>query len=255
MKIRRFTDNGRQKFVLLYNQIKASIINNNKSIEKGFTKNLKAQVKNLLNDKNLSEETGITEEIEFKNFNNSFEFGEYLNNKLKEKSFSSIAYDGNLWDWLSLYYFDIVFHPKARGYSEHRYILSEDWFTRNRHLVRTPWYIVNVYGKNGKLFLAKETYTGTDYLEQFISHRISENYTKFAEIAFNLYFDKKNNEPKPGFSKKFVKRNKQKTLIKGSLGRLVDKLNQYNEIYDIWEMKVTDIIQLLPKEFNELKEH
>ena len=151
MKIRRFTDNGRQKFVLLYNQIKASVINK-KSIEKGFTKNLKAQVKNLLDDKSLSEETGIKEEIEFKNFNNSFEFGEYLNNKLKEKSFSSIAYDGNLWDWLSLYYFDIVFHPKARGYSEHRYILSEDWFTRNRHLVRTPWYIVNIYGKMVSFF-------------------------------------------------------------------------------------------------------
>ena len=254
MKIKRFTNEGRQKFVLLYEQIKVSVIKK-KSIEKGFTQNLKNQIKNLLEDKNLSEDAGFSSEIEYKKFENSFKFGEYLNTKLKEKSYSSIAYDANLWDWLSLCYFDIIFHPKARGYSEHRYILSEDWFTRHRHLVRTPWYIINVYGKFGKLFLAKETYTGTDYLEQFISHRISENYTKFAEIAYKLYYDENKNEPKPGYSKKFVKKNKRKTLVRGSLGRLVDKLNQYNEVYNIWEMQVQDIIKILPLEFDELKKY
>ena len=254
MKVRRFNNEGRQKFNLLYNQIKVSIINS-KSIEKGYTTNLKNQVQNLLDDHKLSEEIDISKEIELKKFENSYEFGVYLNNIFKEKSYSSIAYDANLWDWLSLFYFNIIFHPKARGYSEHRYILSDDWFTRHRHLVRTPWYIVNVYGKFGKLFLAKETYTGTDYLEQFISHRISENFTKFGEICFILYFDQKTLQPKPGYSKKFIKKNKQKTLVKASLGRLVDKLNQYNEIYNIWEMKVIDIINLLPKEFDELKEY
>tara|TARA_Y100000590_G_scaffold76732_1_gene84931 strand:- start:434 stop:1195 length:762 start_codon:yes stop_codon:yes gene_type:complete len=252
MKVRRFNDEGRQKYTLLYNQIKVSIINS-KSIEKGYTPSLKSQIKALLSDNKLSEEIGISKEIEFKKFENSFEFGVYLNSILEEKSFSSIAYDAHLWDWLSLFFFDIVFHPKARGYSEHRYILSDDWFTRNRHLVRTPWYITNVYGKFGKLFLAKETYTGTDYLEQFISHRISENYTKLGEICFKLYFDQKTKEPKPGYSKKFIKRKNKKTLVKASLGRLVDKLNQYNEIYNIWEMGVVDIINLLPKEFDELK--
>ena len=46
---------------------------------------------------------------------------------------------------------------------------------------------------------------------------------------------------------------KIKKLIPGSIGRLIDKLNQYNEIYDIWEMNIEDIIKLLPKEFDELK--
>ena len=48
---------------------------------------------------------------------------------------------------------------------------------------------------------------------------------------------------------------KAKTLVPGSLGRLINKLNQYNEIYDIWEMDIKEIIILLPKEFDELKEH
>ena len=44
----------------------------------------------------------------------------------------------------------------------------------------------------------------------------------------------------------------KKTLVKASLGRLVDKLNQYNEIYNIWDMDTKDIINLLPKEFNKI---
>ena len=107
MKIRRFNDDGMQKFNLLYNQIKISIINS-KSIEKGYNANLKDQVKNLLNNYELSEEIEISKEIEFKKFETSYEFGVYLNNIFKEKNYSSIAYDSNLWNWLSLFYFNIT---------------------------------------------------------------------------------------------------------------------------------------------------
>ena len=64
---------------------------------------------------------------------------------------------------------------------------------------------------------------------------------------------KKNEKPRPGYSKKFIRKKNKKTLVKASLGRLIDKLNQYNEIYDIWSMDPKDIVLLLPKEFEELK--
>ena len=51
-----------------------------------------------------------------------------------------------------------------------------------------------------------------------------------------------------------IRRKNKKTLVKASLGRLIDKLNQYNQIYDIWSMSPKDIVSLLPKEFSELKE-
>ena len=74
-----------------------------------------------------------------------------------------------------------------------------------------------------------------------------------------VQIDKKNKEPKSGYSKQFIwkkisgSKKRVKTLVPGSLGRLVNKLNQYNEIYDIWEMDIKEIISLLPKEFDELK--
>ena len=261
MKVREFTEEGNQQFILLYQQIKQSVLNNNKSIEKGYTKALKKKMSDLINDTNLSRDIGGKKDLKMQDSNDQYKFGEYIYETLKEHNENKILNNDKLWNWLSAFFFEIVFHKKARGISEHRYILSDSWFTRYRHLVRTPWYIHRIYKDSSKLFLSGETYLGSDYMEQWISHRINEKFTKAADIAYNLYYDKKNNEPKSGWSKQYIwkkipgSKKTAKTLVPGSLGRLINKLNQYNEIYDIWEMDIKEIIILLPKEFDELKEH
>ena len=58
MKVREFTEEGNQQFILLYQQIKQSVLNNNKSIEKGYTKALKKKMSDLINDTNLSKDIG-----------------------------------------------------------------------------------------------------------------------------------------------------------------------------------------------------
>ena len=35
---------------------------------------------------------------------------------------------------------------------------------------------------------------------------------------------------------------------------MFDNLNQFNQIYNLWEMSEDDVINLLPKEFDYLKE-
>ena len=55
MKVREFTEEGNQQFILLYQQIKQSVLNNNKSIEKGYTIALKKKMSDLINDPNLIE--------------------------------------------------------------------------------------------------------------------------------------------------------------------------------------------------------
>ena len=203
MKVREFTEEGNQKFILLYDEIKQSVIKKG-TIEKGYTAKLQNKIEVMLNDNNLSFELPNATDIKFQNFKNSFEFGRYIFQSLKNQSENKILYNQKLWNWLSLFFFNIVFHKKARGVSEHRYILSDSWFTRFRHLVRTPWYIFKVYGESGKLFLSSPTYTGSDYMEQFISHRLNENYIKSANICYQLYYDQKNQEPKSGWSKKYI---------------------------------------------------
>ena len=253
MKLRRFTEDGHNKYILLYDKIKDSIIKQKGDVKKGFTKKLKDEIEDLLNDNSFSTEINSGKSLKKQKFKNSYDLGIYLNDILKECNQTEIYFDEKMWDWITLFHFDVVFSEEMSGYSEHRYVLSQDWFVRNRHLIRTPWYAVNTYGESAKLFLSKAPYVGSDYLEQFISHRINENFTSSGHIAYNLYFDKKNEKPRPGYSKKFIRKKNKKTLVKASLGRLIDKLNQYNEIYDIWSMDPKDIVLLLPKEFEELR--
>ena len=56
MKLRRFTEDGHNKYILIYDKIKQSIIQNKKDIKKGFTKKLKDEIENLLNNDTLSSE-------------------------------------------------------------------------------------------------------------------------------------------------------------------------------------------------------
>ena len=48
MKLREFTEEGNQKFILLYQKIKASV-QQKKSIEKGYTSNFQKQMEDLVN--------------------------------------------------------------------------------------------------------------------------------------------------------------------------------------------------------------
>ena len=254
MKLRKFTDEGHNKYTLLYKKIKDSISANNDDIEKGFSSKLKKEVEILRNDISCSVEIPTGKDLKIKNFNTSYELGLYLNDLLSECSYKDIFMDQKMWDWITLFHFDAVFNSKMSGFSEHRYLLNEDWFFRFRHLIRTPWYAVYTYKENSKLFLSKAAYIGSDYLEQYISHRISEFYTPSSEIAFKLYYDKEKDKPRPGYSKKYVRKKNKKTLVKASLGRLFDNLNQFFQIYDLWEMTPMDVNNLLPKEFDKLKE-
>ena len=56
MKLRKFTDTGHAKYVLLYNKIKESVIKNNGDIKKGYTKVLKDEIEDLKNDISYSKE-------------------------------------------------------------------------------------------------------------------------------------------------------------------------------------------------------
>ena len=58
MKLREFTEEGNQKFILLYQKIKASV-QQKKSIEKGYTSNFQKQMEDLVQDNNLSKELSV----------------------------------------------------------------------------------------------------------------------------------------------------------------------------------------------------
>ena len=115
MKLKEFTDEGNQKFILLYQKIKASV-QQKKGIEKGYTSNFKKQMEDLVHDNNLSNELSASnsKDLKFQEFENQFVFGKYIFELLENHNETTINNNDKLWNWLSAFFFNIVFHKKAR---------------------------------------------------------------------------------------------------------------------------------------------
>ena len=67
MKLRRFTEDGHNKYILLYDKIKDSIIKQKGDVKKGFTKKLKDEIEDLLNDNSFSTEINSGKSLKNKN--------------------------------------------------------------------------------------------------------------------------------------------------------------------------------------------
>jgi|TARA_Y100000294_G_C8566071_1_gene340868 hypothetical protein len=240
MQIRKFTQQGHTEYKKLYREIFESVTGHTKNIEKGFTNDLKKQIKEMQSRTDHSVEIEGSNNIEKKTFKTSYDLGDYVNKILNNLDHNIVAEDAALWDWLALFFFDEIFSSKMKGYSEHRYIYNNDWKLKFRHLIRGPWWCVNYYEKNSKLLLCEEPYTYINWAEQFIKNREIREFKTVMEICYLMYFDQKKQKYIPG-----THRDKA-----GCLFRLRDKLNQYFCVYDLWFMSAKEIMNLLPKEFS-----
>ena len=252
IKIRRFTDEGLERWKQLYNDIFLSIDNNvanrrspGDAIEKGYNSDLKKKVKYLQDEVDLSNEMKDSLEFDFsKKFNNSFELAFEINNSLKNYEYSDISADKNLWDWLSLHLFDQIFVPsEIKGYRSYRYILDLDWENSMRHLIRGPWWVVNRYGENAKIFTYTKPYQQCDFMEQFVKVSHLREMSVAPEVCMKLYYDQEEKSAVPGTSKGKP----------GGFHRFRDKISQLNKVKYLWDMSADEIISLLPKEFNKFK--
>lgn len=251
MKIKKFNQKGHQEFKDVYDQIFKSV--SKKGWEKGYDNTKRKKINDILEDDSYHEALIKDIELKQKNFNTSYEFGTYLEDKFKDLDNIDIIQDKLLWDWISLFYFDMLIPKSGTHASRHRYFLSDEWHHRNRHLARTPWYLKITYGKFSKLLSSLPTNQGGHWREEFISHRDNEKFIITCEIAYKLYFDEERQRPLEGYSKRWVKRKGIRTEVDASLGRLIMQLKQYSQVYNINSMSANDFIALLGKEFDKLK--
>ena len=251
MKIKRFTNEGRKEWIKLYREIFISIDKqtpNRRSakegIEKGYNKNLQKKIELLKKDNTLSTPVDGAQDLDLKDYKNSYELGCALDTSLKNISYKDLFDDLNLWDCLSLNLFDKIFVPgKIKGFMPYRYVVDVDRNNSMRHLVRGPWWAVNRYGENAKIFTYTEVYQQNDFFEQFVKVNSLRELKVIAEVCMRLYFDKENNRSIPGTSKG----------TRGGFARLRDKISHYNKIKFLWNMNTNEIIDMLPSEFDKYK--
>lgn len=249
-KLSKFTQKGHERFIEIYKDIYKFVT---KEGWENLDSNYFDDLEELKNEKTCFEILDDNTQFDKYEFNTAYEFGEYIRHKLLALENRDILFDKFLWDRLSLLYFNILIPKSGKYASSHRYILSDEWQHRNRHLVRTPWYLNITYGKYSKLFKSVLTNQGGDWTEQFISFRDTEKYVISGEVAYNLYYDKIREKALSGYSKRFTKKNGKKVEVKASLYRLIQLFKQYSQMYNINSMSSDDFISLLPSEFDNLK--
>lgn len=209
--------------------------------------------KHLLETTKYSTPTDYIFSLELPTFSNRFEFGDYLVTLLRNVPSLEIENDINFWSTLSLIWFDSICNKNENGERNvqeiSRYILKLDWHDY-RHLVRAPWISVRLHGEHSKFLLMsirEESYPLSHFsftFTQFGSRQLIFRNKRLIQLFHTLYFDKHRNVLREGLQDKKG----------GGPERTGTIFQQLALTYDIEQMSMEQILQLLPKEFDRWKE-
>jgi len=205
----------------------------------------------LLDDSAYSNELPVDIVIEERQFSDRKMLGRYLTECLSRLSAEVTDRDTGLWAWLSLLYWDHVCPVNNDGSRrpgrDYRHIPEFGYRHRHRHLMFGPFQIYRRHGELSALLL-----TGPLFSENRLYHEIASRQDFIAnkgvlEAAMALYFDPKRGRPKPGAQASH--------RHPGSVRRFVRVLQQLDVTYDIYGLAGTQILELLPEEFDFWKPH
>jgi len=201
----------------------------------------------LLTDAYGSAKLQTSVEIEGRQFGTRLVAAGYLYERLGSILNSRIDSDVLLWSWLSLYYFDELCPMRKDGSrrvgEDCRYILDLDYRRYYRHLLLGPFIVYRLYAGNIPLLLWEaldqmgEAYRELSCRQNLLSNR------GVIEAANTLYYDDKKAQLRRGAA--------VRTPKGGSLRRFIDVVQQLDLTYDLHSMTGEQVLNLLPKEFDE----
>ncbi len=200
----------------------------------------------LLFDERYSEEASINVKVVNEGFANRYDFGVYLATILTPFDRRKISRNHALWNWLALYFFDVICKPSADGrrtlLREELYVLDKnfDYQRYYKHLVRTPWLAVLDHGESAKVLFLTTRGVRSDIEETLVASQQVLGNPTIIEAAYKLYFDPASQKPKRGAAGKSA----------GSPRRLTAVIQQLALTYDIQVCSSDQFVSMLPVEFN-----
>jgi len=190
--------------------------------------------------------------IALRKFETRLDVARYLDEALVGIKKDNIENDVNLWSWLSLFYFDAVCPPDPVGHRrpgrDYRHILEPGYPNGHRHLIGGAYLVKTVYGLSDEIsHLLLHT---PPHIENKFNHELAgrQNFITnkgIMEAAFRLYFDPSVNKPKRGAQ--------LKKKAPGTLYRFIGVIQQLDLNYDLYSMSSSEIIGILPAEFDKWK--
>lgn len=202
----------------------------------------------LLTDPSTSEPFEWELELEYGAFATRYELGVYLAKKLKGVDAHQIMGDSGFWSALALFWFDQLCPQKAGGSRKpsmvYNYVLSEHYNHRPRHAIFTTWQLVDLYGDFSHFLLSRELPVRGELIEQLMARQYFLSCTGVMQAASTLYYDP---------DRKTFKKGSAGRTSAGCVYRFVNWLQQLEINYDLFSISSSDLVGLMPKEFDRFK--
>lgn len=203
----------------------------------------------LLTDPEASGDAETQAEIDRPEFGSRYELGVYLVKALSVFDQRLVSRNFGLWTWLALYYFDQTCPALADGrrnpMEDARHILpaTYNWRKYYRHLVREAWLAVRMNGEIVRPLLAVDLFVRGDLIEQLSSRQPIISNPVIMGAVRELYVGRETGRLRRGTAGK----------AGGSPRRLVQVLDQLNLTFDLRASSPSQVVSLLPKEFDRWK--
>lgn len=208
----------------------------------------KAPPPGLLTDSSLTEAIKPATDCPDAKFPNRLAAAEHLDKVLSPPGLADSFDDVGLWAWLALRFFDQLMpmddpkipklHKSQMGTDVPRFIPTDHYTDRHRHLLRHPLQVYRRVGKDkGMCFLVQPVYRPGDVIEQIASRRMYSWYKEMVATLSELVVD--------------IKGRKIRDNASTSARRLHDVLDQFDCTWDLGFIAKDLLIPMLPQEFIE----
>jgi len=245
--VRRFTEHGIIQFETLLNDFIADKKIDDEKLEKLLFDDVYSTV--------FEEAAPFTLDTD----NNKYKIAKVISESLKLKDHPELDKDRGLWTWLSaLLLKRLVKVNRKTGeldFSEEKenslYIYHPAHNRYYRHLVAFPCLIYSSLGDKGRIFLRGDISERGEIVEQLASVQDVQRNPGVIEAITILYYD----PSKDGVMKGAASKPNEERNLGGQARRLREVLKQFALTYDLNAMEGSQIVDLLPREFDRWKKH
>lgn len=233
LTLRKFTEEGVKAASELINELRDRNVK--------WSNDLKLRIDKLLLDQELVIEYSDVEINQDLEFENRFEFGKYLYEKIGDIDTEA---ELGLLTWLTFFFFDQIVEIKKNKSivyrSQENYIPQTHQFRAYRHRIIAPYLAYRNMKEDAIIILTNPTYEGGDSVNNWLSRTYFISNKKAVKLGRLIYFDEDEKSLKTAaFS------NKEGNAINFAK----NFIPQLMVNYDLYTCPIEKLINLLPEEF------
>jgi hypothetical protein len=190
-------------------------------------------------------------------FATSYDLGQYLSTEVfvgNVDRFALLA-DKGMWAWLSLAFIDSLL-KKGRGASAGKPLAKPHYIMQSprlayRLIARTAWDLVSLHGESAKVALGSSKSPWGEMAEQMTARHEIYAHRSFWPVANALYAAPDGSLKKGATSQRSreARRDPKSKAGLGGVRRLPFTFKQFERTYNLRRMSATEIVTLLPNEY------